>query len=460
MLPPTSYNAQLLNQKRRLNPAKNTGIKPMDRFEIEGSAPLCGNVRPSGNKNEALPALMACLLTDQEITFRRMPRIRDVETVVEILRELGAAAEWSDDGENLTVCASSVDPVKTNRTLCQKVRASVLLIGPLLARVGTAAIPLPGGDVIGARRIDTHVDGLRALGAKIHFDNGLHANAKTLIGTSIYLDEPSVTATENLLIASVTADGRTTLHNAASEPHVVGLCRLLTSMGASIKGIGTNRLEIQGVSKLSGCEHTIGPDFMETGSFLCLAAASKSKLTIQDVIADDLRFPLRVFQRLGISAELSPTESNNGLSNLIVDGTRPMKMATDMTGRTATIYSGPWPAFPTDLMSVAITAATQTEGTMIFFEKMFEGRMFFTDKLISMGANIVLCDPHRAVVNGPSQLIGARMSSPDVRAGMALLIAATVAKGQSTIENIYQIDRGYHGIDKKLQALGAKVRRL
>lgn len=443
----------------------------MDRFEIEGSAPLHGNVRPSGNKNEALPALMACLLTDQEIVFRRMPRIRDVETVVEILRELGAKAEWSNDGESLTICASSVDAAKTNRQLCQKVRASVLLIGPLLARVGRAAIPLPGGDVIGARRIDTHVDGLRALGASIHFDDGLHAAAKKLVGADIYLDEPSVTATENLLIASVLADGTTTLYNAASEPHVVGLCRLLSAMGAKIDGIGTNRLTVHGVSKLSGCEHTIGPDFMETGSFLCLAAASKSKLTIKDVIADDLRFPLRVFQRLGISAELSASDSSpqsssasssssSDLCDLIVDGTQPMKMATDMTGRTATIYSGPWPAFPTDLMSVAITAATQTEGTMIFFEKMFEGRMFFTDKLISMGANIVLCDPHRAVVNGPSPLIGAHMSSPDVRAGMALLIAATVAKGRSTIENVYQIDRGYHAIDKKLEALGAKIKRI
>jgi UDP-N-acetylglucosamine 1-carboxyvinyltransferase len=328
-----------------------------------------------------------------------------------------------------------------------------MLLGPLLARFGQVELAPPGGDVIGARRIDTHWEGTEALGGVLQLDRVITGRMAKITGTEIYMDEPSVTATENLIMLATKGHGVTTLNNAASEPHVVGLCRMLNAMGAKIIGIGTNQLKITGVTTLGGTEHTIGADFMEVGSLLCLGAISKGEITIEDVDVEDMRYPLKVLHRLGIS----PTVRDN---SLIIDGRRPLVMRKDIGDRIPSIYSGPWPAYPTDLMSVAIVAATQASGTVIFFEKMFEGRMFFTDNLMRMGANIVLCDPHRIVVTGSSQLFGSNMSSPDVRAGMALVMAALTAMGKSEINNIYQIERGYLHMDKKLEALGAAIKRM
>ncbi len=424
----------------------------MAKFIIEGGRPLSGSITPSGNKNEALPVLMACLLTDQPVTLRRMPRIKDVLTVCEILQKLGVEVEWHEE-DVVTLDAKNVNSYKPDEELCSHVRASILLLGPLLSRFGKVELPPPGGDVIGMRRIDTHFDGAKALGAKLEFGHPMVGSIEKLVGTELYLDEPSVTGTENLVLLACRCEGKTVIHNAASEPHVSGLCKLLNKMGAKISGIGSNRLEIEGVETLGGADYTIGPDFMEVGSFLCLGSIAGGQVTIENVSVEDLRFALKTFKRIGIA----PVISDN---SLIVNGSARLNMHKDLGDRVGTIYSGPWPAFPTDLMSVTIVAATQAYGTMIFFEKMFEGRMFFTDKLMSMGANIVLCDPHRIVVNGPSQLFAAHLSSPDVRAGMAMLMAAAVAKGTSEIDNIYQIERGYHNIHGKLESLGAAIKRV
>lgn len=424
----------------------------MHKFVIEGGAALNGSVTPSGNKNEALPALFACLLTDKPITLKRMPRIGDVLTVCQILTGIGVKCEWLDD-ETLALDASKAHSYKPDPSLCMKVRASIMLLAPLLIRFGKVESALPGGDVIGARRIDTHWEGIEALGGQLSMDEVITGTLKKAVGTEFFLDEPSVTATENLILMAVKAEGETVLFNAASEPHVVGLCKLLNAMGARISGVGTNKLVIHGVSELGGAVHTIGPDFMEVGSFLCLGAIGGGKIRVNNVAMDDMRYPLKVLSKLGL-------ETTAGPDWLEVDGTRELKMKKDVGGRVGSIYSGPWPAYPTDLMSVAIVAATQSKGTIIFFEKMFEGRMFFTDNLMRMGANIVLCDPHRIVVTGPSQLYAMHMSSPDVRAGMALLMAALVAKGTSHINNIYQIERGYNNIDKKIEALGARIKRV
>lgn len=421
----------------------------MARFKIEGGKTLSGSVTPSGNKNEALPALMACLLTEEPITYHRMPRIGDVLTSCDVLADLGVDVEWHTE-ESLTLCAKNVKYKKPDPALCATIRASILLLGPMLARFGKVELALPGGDVIGARRIDTHWEGIEALGGKLRLQHAIIGEIDKIVGTDIYFDEPSVTATENILLLAVKCTGVTTIHNAACEPHVVGLCKLLNGMGAQISGLGSNRITVHGVKTLKGTTHTIGPDFMEVGSFLCLGAIAGGKIDIKNIEMDDLRFVLKMLARLGIQ----PSIQNK---DLLIDGTSPLKMKKDIGGRLGTIYSGPWPAYPTDLMSVAIVAATQSNGTMIFFEKMFEGRMFFTDKLMQMGANIVLCDPHRIVVNGKSPLYGAHMSSPDVRAGMALIMAALVAEGTSVINNIYQVDRGYFNIENKLKALGANI---
>ncbi|MEZ4741166.1 MAG: UDP-N-acetylglucosamine 1-carboxyvinyltransferase [Bdellovibrionota bacterium] len=424
----------------------------MSSFIIEGGRPINGSVRPSGNKNEALPALVSCLLTDEPITLKRVPKIRDVVTICEILEYLGVKVEWHSE-EELTLDARTANNHIAPTDLCARVRASILLIGPLLSRFGKVELGAPGGDVIGARRIDTHFEGIIALGAELRYDTVITGSIKNIMGTEIFLDEPSVTATENLLLLSVISQGTTVLHNAACEPHVNGIAKLLNSMGAKISGIGTNQLKIDGVAKLHGTTHTIGPDFMEVGSFICLGAIGGGKITIEEAEPEDLRFVFKTFNRLGIQPEVKGKE-------ISIDGNKPMNISNDITGRIATIYSGPWPAFPTDLMSVTIVAATQASGTIVFFEKMFEGRMFFTDKLISMGANIVLCDPHRIVVTGPSQLYGAHLSSPDVRAGMSMLMAAAIAKGTSQINNIYQIERGYYQIGNKLESLGVAIRHI
>ena len=429
----------------------------MHKFIIEGGRKLSGTVRPSGNKNEALPALMACLLTDEPVVLKRMPRIGDVETVCTILEGLGVTVEWTTP-DTVVLEAKNIDSHIPAAELCARVRASILLLGPLLSRLGRVKLSLPGGDVIGARRIDTHWDGIIALGGHLKLDQGIVGSIDKITGCDIYLDEPSVTATENLLLLAARCEGQTVIHNAASEPHVEGLGKLLNVMGASITGLGSNRIVIKGTPTLHGGEHTIGPDFMEVGSFLTLGAIAGGKITVEGVNCADMRFPNRILNRIGIYPT-DNAEDHRSADCFVIDGTKPIKMSKDLSGRVATIYSGPWPAFPTDLMSVAIVAATQAEGTIIFFEKMFEGRMFFTDKLLAMGANIVLCDPHRIVINGPALLFGMQMSSPDVRAGMALLMAASVAKGTSEIHNIYQIERGYQNIDKKLEALGAAITR-
>lgn len=424
----------------------------MSKFIIEGGRPLNGSVTPSGNKNEALPALMACLLSDEPITLHRIPKIKDVLTTCQILEKLGVKVEWTGD-ESVRLDAHKAHSFKPDAELCSIVRASILLLGPLLSRFGQIELPPPGGDVIGARRIDSHFEIVTALGGKLDFGNPIRGTLGKFSSTEIYLDEPSVTATENFLLLTVVHEGTTTLYNAASEPHVVGLCHLLMAMGAKIKGVGSNQLEVEGVPKLHGAEYSIGPDFMEIGSFLCLGAIAGGKIEIQNVAIKDLRFVLKTFARLGIVPQIK----NN---SLLIEDHGSLKMDTDIGGRISSIYSGPWPAFPSDLMSVTIVAATQAMGTMIFHEKMYEGRMFFTDKLMAMGANIVLCDPHRIVVTGPCKLTGSRISSPDVRAGMALLMAALIAKGQSIIGNIYQIERGYYNIENKLASLGAAIKRM
>ncbi len=423
----------------------------MHKFVIEGGSKLSGSVTPSGNKNEALPALFACLLTDKPVTLKRMSRIGDVLTVCQILNGIGVKTEWLDD-ETLVMDASKANSHKPDPNLCMKVRASILMLAPLLTRFGKVELALPGGDVIGARRIDTHWEGIEALGGQLSLEKVITGTLKRAVGTEFFLDEPSVTATENLLLMAVRAEGQTILFNAASEPHVGGLCNLFNGMGAKISGIGTNKIIIDGVSELQGTVHTIGPDFMEVGSFLCLGAIGGGKVRVEKVNTDDMRYPLKVLAKLGLN-------TTSGADWIEIDGTKELKMSKDIGGRVGSVYSGPWPAYPTDLMSVAIVAATQSKGTVIFFEKMFEGRMFFTDNLMRMGANIVLCDPHRIVVTGASQLYSMHMSSPDVRAGMALVMAALVAKGTSEINNIYQIERGYNNIDKKLEALGARIKR-
>lgn len=427
----------------------------MTYFSIEGSQPLNGVVTPSGNKNEALPALMTCLLTDEPVILKNIPKIEDVLTACEILKELGVKVDWLEENTVRLEAVSTMDFKVPNKKLCTKIRASILLLGPMLARFKKVELPLPGGDIIGARKVDVHFECIKDLGGTLELSDAIYGSANKIKGNDLFLDEPSVTPTENALLLAVLAEGKTTIHNAACEPHVKGLCRLLNKMGAKISGIGTNRIEINGVAKLSGTEFRISADFMEVGSFLCLGAITEGTITIEDVVHDDLRFMLKMFKRLGI--EPDRTEKNK----LIISDTKSLVMEEGLGRNNApsSIFSGPWPAFPTDVMSVAIVAATQSYGTILFHEKMFEGRMFFTDKLTSMGANLVLCDPHRVVVTGPRELYGTHLSSPDVRAGMALLMATLVAKGKSEIHNVYQIDRGYQRIEEKIQKLGGKILR-
>lgn len=424
----------------------------MAKYIIEGGRPLNGTITPSGNKNEVLPALMASLLTDETVTLHRVPRINDVESSLAILSHLGVQVDWVGES-SVQLNAKTAHSYKPDASLCSHIRASILLLGPLLSRFGKVVLPPPGGDVIGARRIDSHFEGIEALGGILQFGNPIIGSIKKIKGTEIYLDEPSVTATENILMLAVRCEGISHLFNAACEPHVVGLCNLLNKMGAKISGIGSNHLRIEGVAHLHGAEHTISPDFMEVGSFLCLGAIANGQIKIENTQNSDLRFILKTFAKLGMHP------SQNSENSLSIDGRKGLTMQTDIGGRISTVYSGPWPAFPTDLMSVAIVAGTQSKGTVIFHEKMFEGRMFFTDKLMSMGANIVLCDPHRIVVTGPTPLVAAKMNSPDVRAGMAMVIAALTAKGTSVIDNIYQIERGYCKIYDKLLSLGAAIKR-
>lgn len=422
------------------------------RFIIRGGRPLTGTIRPAGNKNAALPVIAATLLADGPVHLSNIPRIRDVETLLELIADLGAVVSWT--GPNaVTIDARPVKPKPLDPLLCTRIRASILLAGPLLARFGSVTLPPPGGDVIGRRRVDTHFLALERLGALVTVGDRFEIEAKQLIGADIFLDEPSVTGTENALMAAVMAKGRTVLRNAAAEPHVQDTARVLVAMGAHIEGIGSNTYVIEGGKPLGGCEYTIGPDHIEIGSFIGLAAVTNGQITIDGVRPDDLRSMLLGFERLGIAPRLDGDK-------LIVDAGQERRVRPDLGGHVPKLEDGPWPAFPADVMSIAIVAATQCEGMVLIHEKMFESRLFFVDKLIGMGARIVLCDPHRAVISGPSPLRGGKVESPDIRAGMAMVLAALAADGESAIHNIGQVERGYENIDLRLKALGADLERV
>ena len=426
-----------------------------DYFAIEGGVPLCGEITPAGNKNAALPALAACLLTDEPVILRNLPAIRDVEVMAELIGALGVDVQRLDP-QTWRLHANKLarpDSDQLDPNQFRAIRGSVLMAGPLLARLGRLAIPAPGGDVIGRRRVDTHFLAFEGLGAEVKvIDGHFEVRADRLLGADILLDEASVTGTENAVMAATLAHGTTVIRNAASEPHVQDLCRLLSKMGAQISGIGTNTLEIQGVERLHGVEFTIGSDHIEVGSYLALAAATHGEILIRNAMPENLRMVLMTFDRLGIQAEPRGDA-------LFVPGDQSLEVVPDLGGAIPSVADAPWPAFPADLMSIALVAATQCAGVVLFHEKMFESRLFFVDKLIPMGARIVLCDPHRALVYGPSLLSGDVMESPDIRAGMAMLIAALAAKGTSTIHNIRQIDRGYERIEDKLRPLGARIER-
>jgi UDP-N-acetylglucosamine 1-carboxyvinyltransferase len=410
----------------------------MSRFIIQGQRRLTGTFTPVGNKNAVLPMLAACVLTDEPVTLNNVPRIQDVEVMLELLSLMGASITRSE--RSVTVSAKGLKKRKLDPELCRRVRASILFAGPLAARHGRAVLYPPGGDVIGRRRLDTHFDGLKALGISIQGGEFFTFRRKQLRGAEILLDEASVTATENILMAATIAKGRTTIFNAACEPHVQDLCQLLRKMGAKISGIGTNLLKIDGVASLHGAEHSIAPDYIEVGSYMAAAAATHGEITVaKDVDAFRAVSVIeRTFKKLGV-------------------GSRTLRIQKDAGSAIPKIEDGAWPMFPSDLMSVAIVLATQARGSALFFEKMFESRMYFVDRLIEMGAHIVQCDPHRVLVQGPARLHAIHMSSPDIRAGMAMLIAALCAKGQSIIDQAQVIDRGYEGVEERLRALGADI---
>jgi UDP-N-acetylglucosamine 1-carboxyvinyltransferase len=423
----------------------------MPTYLVEGGYPIRGTIRPAGNKNAALPAIAAALLTDEPVVLQNVPDIGDVRSMLALLRNVGAEADWAGPNEVHIRAENLVTPAVDQR-LAERIRASILLAGPMLARAGRIELPPPGGDVIGRRRLDTHLLALTRLGASIETGPPFHMKADTLRGSDIFLDEPSVTATENAVMAAVLARGRTRLRNAAAEPHVQDLCAMLISMGARISGIGTNVLDIEGVDRLGGTRFHIGSDHIEVGSFIALAAVTRGELTIEDAAPEHLDSTLMAFDRLGVECEVRGRD-------VFVPADQPLRVRTDAGGHIPKIDDGPWPAFPADLTSIALVTATQCQGTILIFEKMFESRMFFADKIISMGARIVLCDPHRAVVVGPSRLRGGTVETPDIRAGMALLIAALCAQGRSRIFNIGQVERGYERIDQRLRDLGAHIER-
>jgi UDP-N-acetylglucosamine 1-carboxyvinyltransferase len=419
---------------------------------IEGGHELTGRIRASGNKNGALPIVAACLLADEPVTLSNVPRIRDVETMLELLSATGASAEWIGTNE-VRVEPQGLSSHEVDAVLAERIRASFLLAGPLLARLGRASVPPPGGDVIGRRRLDPHIHAFERLGATVELDTRYEMETEGLRGAEIFLDEASVMATENAIMAAVLTPGETTIANAACEPHVQDLCRFLVSLGAEIQGIESNLLRIHGVDTLRGGEWSIAPEHIEVGSFIGLAAVTNSDLTIDGVEPRDLASILTAFRRLGIEVEL-------GDDWLRVPPHQELVIQNDLGDQVPKIEDGPWPAFPADLTSIAVAVATQAWGTILIFEKMFENRLFFVDKLVSMGARIIVCDPHRVVVSGPSRLYGQRLTSPDIRAGMAILIAALCANGQSVIGNVAEIDRGYERIDDRLRAVGAQIERV
>jgi UDP-N-acetylglucosamine 1-carboxyvinyltransferase len=432
----------------RLNPDRMSAVQ----FVVEGGQRLQGAIRPAGNKNAALPIVAAALLTDQPVQLLNVPRIRDIATLVDLVRTTGADCEWT--GPNaLRIHARSVHAADLDPHMCARIRASILLAAPLLARCGSVTLSPPGGDVIGRRRLDTHFHVLQALGATYELGARFKFETSGLVGADVFLDEPSVTATENALVAAVAASGRTVLRNAASEPHVQDLARFLVALGARIEGIGSNVYTIEGGLPLGGTTHEIGPDHIEVGSFIGLAAVTRSTLRIEGAGIEHLRSTLMGFERLGIRCEVDGDD-------LIVPAEQSRQIQSDLGGHVPKLEDQPWPAFPADTMSIAIVTATQCDGMILFHEKMFESRLYFTDKLVNMGARIVLCDPHRAIVSGPTQLRGSTVESPDIRAGMAMLLAALCAEGTSVISNAQQIERGYERLEERLGALGARIRRI
>jgi len=423
----------------------------MARFVINGGKAISGTHRTPGNKNAALPMLAAALLTDEPVCLRNVPLIDDVRTMLEILVDLGVDVELR--GHTVTLQARNVRKRRLNAELCSKVRSSILFAGPMAARYGRVTISPPGGDIIGRRRIDTHIEGLWALGIDLEGDKEYRFVRRSLEGASILLDEASVTATENIVMAAVLAKGESTIFNAACEPHVQALCQLLNAMGARIEGIGTNRLRIEGVESLGGANVRIPPDYIDTASFMAAAVVTGGALEITDADGDALDVMARPFTKLGVTWQYDE-------GKLVVPAKQVLQIQDDFGSAIPGIGDGVWPNFPSDLMSIAIVVATQAAGTVLFFEKMFESRMVFVDRLIGMGARIVQCDPHRVIVSGPAHLHGTRQSSPDIRAGMALLVAALCAKGESIIENAQCIDRGYEAVDARLRELGADITRV
>jgi len=423
------------------------------QFVIEGGHPLRGEITASGNKNAALKMIPACLLTDQPVTLHNVPDIGDVRSLIEIMRAIGAEVTWTAD-RTLRIHAHTIVTSDIDAALTSKLRASIVLAGPLLARCGRVSLGLPGGDTIGERRIDMHIYALRQLGATVSFDGAIRLHADKLIGARIVFVEASVTATENAVMAAVLAHGTTVIENAAGEPHVQDLCKMLVGMGAHIDGIGSNRLTIEGVDRLNGGEARVGADFMEVGSYIGAAVMTGGELTIRQADPEYLTTIALVFERLGVRWEVLGADIH-------VPAHQPLTITPDLGNRIPIIKAQPWPAFPSDLMSVALTVATQSYGTVLFHDWMYESRFFFTDRLLRMGARITLCDPHRVLVQGPTALVGQRqITSPDIRAGMAMLLAALAAKGETRIANIHQIDRGYERIDEKLTALGANIVRI
>ena len=422
------------------------------QFVVHGGQRLSGTIRPSGNKNAALPIISAALLSEHPVELDNVPRIRDVETLVELIRSAGVHAEWTDRNK-LHIHAKTVKSAELDPVLCRRIRASILLAAPMLARCGEVELPPPGGDVIGRRRVDTHFLALERLGAAFDLDDAFHLSTPGLRGADVFLDEPSVTGTENTIMAAVAASGTTVVRNAASEPHVQDLCHFLVALGATIDGIGTNKLTIEGGHTLGSAAHRIGPDHIEVGSFIGVGAVTGSQIRIADAGIEHLRSTLMGFARLGISCFIEGPD-------LVVPAEQEKMIQPDLGGHVPKLEDQPWPAFPADTMSIALVTATQCTGLILFHEKMFESRLFFVDKLVGMGARIVLCDPHRALVSGPSRLRGGSVESPDIRAGMAMLLAALCADGESVINNVGQIERGYERIDERLRSLGAQIERV
>ncbi len=441
----------------------------MSEFHIIGGHKIGGTITAQGNKNEALPVLCAALMNPAGVTIRNVPQIEDIKNLLKIIEAVGAEIHPLEDGHSYRIVTKDIKMNELPAELVAGLRGSITLLGPILARAKKVFLPRPGGDKIGRRRVDTHLLALSALGAKVEvFNDGYMLEAETLKGTAILLDEASVTGTENAIMAAACAEGITLIENAASEPHVQGLCRFLIAQGVTIEGVGSNMLKIHGVGgfgNLRAADHTIGPDYLEIGSFIAMSAMTGGDLVVQDVNPIDLRMIKFVFERVGINWRYNEREGKGAagsghIVDLVMKAPYALKIETDVHGEIPKIDDAPWPMFPADLISIILTVATQCAGTVLIHEKLFESRLYFTDKLMGMGAQIVLCDPHRAVIIGPSKLYGSRMTSPDIRAGMALVIAALAAEGESVIQNIVQVDRGYENIDARLRSLGAKIERI